>query len=183
MRSVGTVHPSSVFLARALVPPIEKHDPPQAILELGSGTGSITQEIVKHMRAQDRLVGIESNKKLAIACEKNIEKYTHTGGAHIVHAHAQDAHTVLNAFGISMVDDVVCTLPFRLLPRNETKEILKEVRAILKAGGHFIFIRYIIAPANKDIVEELHDFTVVRKKLVMRNIPPAEVVVMKKNSS
>ena len=180
MRSVGTVHPSSVFLARALAPAIERNDPPQAIVELGVGTGSITAEILKRMRPQDRMVGIEANKNLADICEKNIEKYARTGNAHIVHAKAQDAGKILRAYGISAVDDVVCTLPFRLLPKKETEEVLKEVRRIVKPGGHFIFIRYIIAPANKDVTEMLHDFTVVRKKRVVRNIPPAEVVVMRK---
>lgn len=182
MRSVGTVHPSSVFLARTMASAIAKHDSPRAIVELGAGTGSITDEILKHVRLCDRFIGIEANKKLAEICEKNIARHAHNkGNAHIVHEKAQRTGAVLCTYGIAAVDDVICTLPFRLLPKSETKEILKEVRHILKPGGHFIFIRYVIAPANKDVPETLHDFTVVKKKLVVRNIPPAEVVVMRKN--
>lgn len=183
MRSIGTVHPSSVFLARALVPVIQKNDPPRVIVEFGAGTGSITQELLKHMRSHDRLICVEANKKLADICEKNIARHAHKGNTHIVHAKAQNTKAALHTYGIVAADDIVCTLPFRLLPKRETKEILKEVQRIVKPGGHFIFIRYIIAPANKDIIEGLYDFTVVRKKLVMRNIPPAEVVVMRKNQT
>ena len=181
MRSVGTVSPSSVFLARALVPQITKNDPPKVIVELGAGTGSVTEEIAHHMRPHDLLVSIEANKKLADICRETIEQQKHKGRVLCVHANAQDAGDILTMHGASAADDVVCTLPFRLLPKIETKEILKEVRNILKSGGHFIFIRYLIAPANKDVTDALPDFSVVKKKVVLRNIPPAEVVIMRRD--
>lgn len=183
MRSVGTVSPSSVFLARALTPAIGKHDPEKVIVELGAGTGSVTEEIAKHLRPRDLLVSIEANKKLADICGKNIKKQEHGGAVHCVHAQAQHAGAVLHRYGAAVADDVVCTLPFRLLPGNETEEILHEVRRIVKPGGHFIFIRYIIAPTNKDVIKALPDFSVTKKKLVLRNIPPAEVVIMRKKIS
>src|SRR3972149_2770143 len=183
MRSVGTVHPSSVFLARALMPAIAKSDPPRVVIELGAGTGIVTEEIAKHIRPHDLLVGIEANKKLADICEKNIEKHARKGNVFCVHAKAQDTGDILRAHGAVSADAVVCTLPFRLLPRNDTKEILKEVRHIIKPGGQFIFIRYIIAPANKEVAEALPDFSVLKKRLVLRNIPPAEVIVMRKKMS
>lgn len=182
MRSVGTVSPSSVFLARALMPVIGKNDPAKVIVELGAGTGSVTEEIAKHLRPHDLLVSIEANKKLADICGKNIKKLEHEGVAHCVHAQAQHAGDVLRAHSAAFADIIVCTLPFRLLPNDETKEILQEVRRILKPGGQFIFIRYIIAPVNKDVAGELHDFSVFKKKLVLRNIPPAEVIVMRKKA-
>lgn len=181
MRSVGTVSPSSVFLARALVPPFGKNDPPKVIVEFGAGTGSVTEEIVKHLRSHDLLVSIEANKKLAEICEKNIERHAYKGVAHCVHAKAQHAGAVLRRYDAAGADDVVCTLPFRLLPASETKEILKEVRRIVRPGGHFIFIRYLIAPANKDVPDALSDFSVIKKKVVLRNIPPAEVVIMRRH--
>lgn len=183
MRSVGTVSPSSVFLARALVPKIGKNDPLKVIVELGAGTGSVTEEIAKHLREHDLLISIEANKKLADICRRNIEQQKHKGSVHCVHAKAQRAGDIIAAHNVLAVDDIVCTLPFRLLPSGETKEILREVRRIIKPGGHFIFIRYLIAPANKDVIDELPDFTVIKKKVVLRNIPPAEVVVMQKKSA
>lgn len=180
MRSVGTVHPSSVFLARALAPRFAKNEPPKVIVELGAGTGSVTEEIAKHLRPHDLLLSIEANKKLADICGENIRKHEYDRSVFCVHGKAQRAGNILRRYGAAPADAVVCTLPFRILPRAETKEILDEVRRITKSGGSFSFIRYVIAPQNKDIAETLDDFFLVKKKLVLRNIPPAEVIIMRK---
>jgi len=74
IRSVGAVAPTGRFVARAMAPEIKKSDPPKIIVELGVGTGSITEEIVKHLRSQDRFVGIDSNRAVSYAWSTRMRK-------------------------------------------------------------------------------------------------------------
>lgn len=180
MRSVGAVAPSGRFVARAMAPEIKKTDPPKIIVELGVGTGSITEEIVKHLRPQDRFIGIDSNRALLDECKKNIEPTTRDRFVCVEHADAQNIKHILKAHNIAAVDEVICTIPFRALSARETKKILAQVNDVLVPGGRFVFIRYLIAPVTKEVFLALHNFTVVKKKIVMSNIPPTEVIMMQK---
>ena len=90
IRSVGAVAPTGRFVARAMAPEIKKSDPPKIIVELGVGTGSITEEIVKHLRSQDRFVGIDSNRALLEECKKNIEPMARDRFVCVEHADAQE---------------------------------------------------------------------------------------------
>lgn len=180
MRSVGAVAPTGRFVARAMAPEIKKADPPKIIIELGVGTGSITEEIVKHLRPEDRFIGIDSNHTLLEECKKNIAPIAHDRFVCVERADAQELKHILKAHNITKVDEVICTIPFRALSVRETKKILAQVNDVLSSGGRFVFIRYLIAPATKEIFQALHNFIVVKKKIVMSNIPPTEVVTMRK---
>ena len=180
IRSVGAVAPTGRFVARAMAPEIKKSDPPKIIVELGVGTGSITEEIVKHLRSQDRFVGIDSNRALLEECKKNIEPMARDRFVCVEHADAQELKHILKEHNITAVDEVICTIPFRALSARDIKKILTQVNDVLVLGGRFVFIRYLIAPVTKEIFETLHNFTVVKKKIVMSNITPTEVITMRK---
>jgi len=62
-REVGAVAPSSRFLARALIRSVENSDSQRNILEVGPGTGAITQQLVKLLRPGDRLCLVEANPR------------------------------------------------------------------------------------------------------------------------
>lgn len=180
IRSVGAVAPTGRFVARAIASEIKRSDPPKIIVELGVGTGSITEEIVKRLRPEDRFIGIDSNKVLLQECKKYIEPMARDRFVCVEHADAQNIKHILKAHNIAMVDEVICTIPFRALSARETKKILAQVDDVLVSGGRFVFIRYLIAPATKEVFRALHNFTVVKKKIVMSNIPPTEVITMRK---
>ena len=181
LRTVGTLVCTSRFVAHAMAPEIQREDPPKAIVEFGVGIGNVTREIIKRLRPQDFFIGVDANEKFVELCRNNV---AYAGGGlrvHIEHAFAQDIDRILSKHQIQEVDEIVCTLPFRTLPRKDTREILEKAKRILKRGGYFSFIRYVIAPENKDVFRSLEDFEVVERKVVMRNFPPAEVVRMRKN--
>ncbi|OGD32108.1 hypothetical protein A3C91_00720 [Candidatus Azambacteria bacterium RIFCSPHIGHO2_02_FULL_52_12] len=192
IRSVGTIVSTSKFVARAMVPKIHAGDPPHVVIELGVGTGSVTEEIIKHIRPQDTFIGIESNEKFLEVCKANLCLPDHSVvragigdrniSVRLEYGLAQNIEHILKKHHVREVDDIICTIPFRVLPKKETKEILESVKKILKPGGHFIFIRYILAPETKVIPDILDTFKVVRKKIIMRNIPPTEVITMEKVS-
>ncbi len=182
-RSIGAICSTSKAVARAMAPKIPVSDPPKVIVELGVGTGNITEEILRHLRPQDMFIGIEQSENLLEVCRENLCIGDKNISVRLEHGLAQDLHTILRKYHITAVDDIVCTIPFRVLPKRETRHILEEVRRVIQPGGHFSFIRLLPALETSIIYEILSDFSVVHKKLVMRNIPPAEVVIMRKGVS
>ena len=209
IREVGTICSTSRFVAKAMTPKINPADGPKVIVELGVGTGSITKEILKHLRQKDCYIGIEANDKFLEVCKEGFcvghprtekaEQSSYDGhprpqrteqssyddnrniSVNFEHGFAQNIQEILKKYGVKEVDEVICTIPFRILPKRDTKEILQNVKKSLKKNGHFTFIRYLWAPENKEIFKELSDFSVVSKKIIMRNIPPAEVIKMRRS--
>ena len=53
---IGAVMPTSREAARAMAAEALRQKKPKAILEVGPGTGPITTELVRHLKADDRLV-------------------------------------------------------------------------------------------------------------------------------
>src|SRR3989344_8312281 len=70
IRGVGTVCSTSSSVARVMAPKISPGDGPKVIVELGVGTGSITKEILKHLRPKDCYIGIEANDKFLEVCKE-----------------------------------------------------------------------------------------------------------------
>src|SRR3972149_7094959 len=180
IRGVGTVCSTSRFAAKAMVPEIGLHDEPKVIVELGVGTGSVTKEILKHLRPKDLYIGIEANDKFLEVCRDGLCAGDRNLSVNFEHGLAQNIQEILKKYGVKEADEIICTIPFRILPKRDTKEILQNVKKLLKKGGYFTFIRYLLAPENKEIFKELSDFSVVDKKIIMRNIPPAEVIKMRR---
>ena len=194
IRGVGTVCSTSRFAAKAMVPEIGLHDEPKVIVELGVGTGSVTKEILKHLRPKDLYIGIEANDKFLEVCRDGLcagnprtekaEQSSYDGDKNLSvnfeHGLAQNIQEILKKYGVKEVDEIICTIPFRILPKHDTKEILQNIKKLLKKNGHFTFIRYLWAPENKEVFKELSDFAVVDKKIIVRNIPPAEVIKMRR---
>ena len=72
----GSVVPSSRQLAAAMarwLPP----DPESFVLELGPGTGAVTEALIKRGLREDRLVAIEHNPKLARLLARKISARAH----------------------------------------------------------------------------------------------------------
>lgn len=180
IRSVGTIASTSKFVARAMAPVADYVGPPRVIVELGVGTGSITEEIIKRLSTSDVFIGIDSNDAFLDICKKNIELSVGSKQVFIEKGFAQNIDSILKAHSLDSADEIVCTLPFRTLPKKDTIAVLGKVRQVLKRGGLFIYIRYITAPENKEVFQNLPDFEVVERTIVVRNIPPAEVIKMRK---
>lgn len=178
-RTVGSICSTSRFAAKAIAPIIKANDLPKVIVELGVGTGNVTKEIVKRLRSIDYFFGVDSNRNLLEVCRNNI---CSAGNINLEHSDAQSIPAFLSRYQVKKVDEVVCTIPFRILPKEDVFEVLKQINKILKVGGHFTFIRYILAPENRIIKKVLSNFKVVGKEIIVRNIPPAEVVKMTKMS-
>lgn len=180
LRTVGSLVCTSRFAARAMAPEIKESDAPKVIVEFGVGIGNLTEEIVRRLRPMDFFIGVEINEKLIALCRNNIANAHEGLSVYIEHGDAGYIDSILKKYHLDEADEIVCTLPFRSLPQKDVVRILEKVKSVLKKGGHFTFIRYMTAPENKDVFEILADFRTVERKIIVRNIPPAEIVKMEK---
>lgn len=180
-REVGTIASTSKYAARVLAPVIHKKDSPKVIVELGAGTGSVTEAIAKKIRPIDLFISIECNENLFDVCKRKLVDYSGQKNIILLCDIAQNLPNILKKHNVKYVDEIICTIPFRVLPKKDTAQILNIIKTVLKPGGLFSFIRYITAPKNKDVFEILDDsFETSSHKIIMRNIPPTAIIKMRK---
>ncbi|MCS7458980.1 phospholipid methyltransferase [Paenibacillus doosanensis] len=167
-KQMGSITPSSKFLARAMVRHIPWHEV-SAAAELGAGTGAITEQIQVNLKERTKLLLFEKD---GILRDQLAVKYP--GAA--CYADACHIRNAMKSEGIGQLDAIVSGLPFFNFPQGLRDNIMKEVAASLKPGGYFIAFQYSLQMKHKlsgDFDMETIDF-------VPFNLPPAFVYVCRK---
>lgn len=159
-RQVGSITPSSRFLAKAMVSAIDWSSVRHAA-ELGSGTGIFTAEIDKHLRSEATFIIAEKDKHFREMIEKRFNQ-------HQVIEDAKD----LASYNTD-IDCIISGLPFKSLPEAETEAIMKSIINSLNQTGAFVTFQYSLH-MKKEF--EKH-FQSVNIHFVPLNMPPAFVYV------
>jgi phospholipid N-methyltransferase len=196
--STGAVLPSGRALARALsryvrdgyvlpLPGIEGIG--RRILEVGPGTGAVTQRIIHDMRAGDRLDLVERNDQFVAHLRERIataEPFRSVG----------DRISLLHAAVEDLPDDhrydlIISGLPLNNFSVESVRGIMNKLRRLLAAGGTLSFFEYVAVRRAKALVSggaererltgisrlfrELLSTSEVRRDLVIANVTPAWV--------
>lgn len=159
--SVGAVVPSSRHLAAAMAEDVENFD---AIVEVGAGTGAITEALVNRNPGA-RLVVFELSRKLAHALQTRFPR------AEVVAGAFHENVSALNRLPPRTV--VVSALPFRSLPPRivrPTVEALAEVLRVDEARRLVQFSYRSRAPFAAPADLSWH-----KVRTIWRNAPPAHV--------
>lgn len=159
-RKIGSVAPSSPFLAKLMTRGIAPH---ARVLELGSGSGAITAHILKKLRAPAQLTMVEADAEFADMCARRFP------GAAV---HNADAEDVLRS-ETATFDAVLSGIPFAAMDRGKRLRIFRLVRDRLAPGGAFVMFQYSLTTRG-----ELRDvFGAVETYFTPWNLPPAFVYV------
>ncbi len=166
-RQVGSVFPSSRFLASAVVKEVLK-GPPSQVLELGAGTGVITEQLVKARLYLQGLVLVEKSPRFAKILK---EKYP---------------EVAVNTCCISELDDVgfkpdlpltiVSSIPFRSLSERDVDLLRAKIEGLSECYPLFRMIQY--SYFSKPPFPAPKSCSWKRAGFVFRNIPPAVVWVL-----
>ena len=140
--TTGALAPSGRFLARALVRPLrERTDGPVRILEVGPGTGAVTQELVRHLRPDDRFHVVELNDRFVAVLKRRFDAEPRfrqvAEQTSIFHAPVQELPVD------EPYDFIVCGLPFNNFPAELVETIFTRLIEILKPGGSMTFFEYL----------------------------------------
>lgn len=164
-RETGAVLPSSRFLAKEMVSHVVHRE--DLVLELGAGTGVITQALIDNGISPDNIVVIETSNELV----KSLRD--HFPALNIIEGNAAQVTTLLTN-EVHGINTIVSSLPLRSLPKSITHSILKEIEVILPIGGRYIQYTY----GLKQHQYEMDDhWEKVYSKRIWLNVPPARVDV------
>lgn len=140
--TTGALAPSGRFLARALARPLrERGEGPVRILEVGPGTGAVTQELVRHVRAEDQFHIVELNDRFVALLKRRFAAEPRfcqvAGQTSIFHAPVQELPVD------EPYDFIICGLPFNNFPPDLVETIFGRLIGILRPGGSMTFFEYL----------------------------------------
>lgn len=170
---IGAILPSSASLARAMARWI-RADPAGLVVELGPGTGAVTEEILARGIAPDRLVAIETTPALVRLLRRRFP------GARIIQGDARELLRLLQqhlATAHPTVSSVVSSLPLRQFPRADRQSLARQIHLVLPPGGHWIQYTYHL---NNGHLPGDPRFRTIHSDVVWWNVPPARVLVFEK---
>jgi phosphatidylethanolamine/phosphatidyl-N-methylethanolamine N-methyltransferase len=160
----------------------------RAVVELGTGTGGVTEALLAALPADARLYAVEIDGPLLAATARRLPDPRLVP----IHGSAADLESLLPAAGHhGPVDAVVSSLGMSLLPPDLRDSIVASSIAALKPGGVFVQFGYlhskvvVYSPirgwSRFDLAAYLEqNFDRIRKRRVLANFPPADVFVCRR---
>lgn len=164
-RDVGTVWPSSALLSHRMAASIDVEEA-GFIVELGGGTGTITESLLRHGVRADRLIVVEKSARLAAYLANRFP------GVSVVHGDAAEVPAALAQ--TRSVSVVVSSLPLRSLPKDAVGKIAGGWAEALNHGGRVIQFTY--APFRSSAWRQA-GLQRAASEIVWANFPPARVEV------
>lgn len=168
----GAVAPSSPQLGAAMARWLPR-DPESFVLELGPGTGAVTDALLKRGLREDRLIAIEKNPTLAKLLRK---RFPH---AHIIAGDAWEMDHLLAELPrpVASVGAVISSLPLLNFLPEEAEALALKIRHVLAPDGKWVQYSYRI---HKLRPRGASSFRLHASKIVWFNLPPARVSVFQK---
>ena len=165
--STGAVMPSSRVLARAMA----RYVDPQAagpVIELGPGTGPVTQALVKQGIDPARLILVEFNHDF---CRLLRSRYPQ---ATVVQGDAYRLRRLLETYVDEPAAAIVSGLPLVTKPLRTRLRLISDAMTLLAKGAPFVQFTYAMLPP---IPKELSGVRAEASELIWMNLPPARVWV------
>jgi phosphatidylethanolamine/phosphatidyl-N-methylethanolamine N-methyltransferase len=167
---MGAVMPSSKLLARTMAQyvDVESTGP---VVELGPGTGAITNALIEHGVDQKRLVLVEYNPGF---CALLRDRYPH---AKVVQGDAYKLRDSLWKVLDVPASAVVSGLPLVTKPMLTRLKLIRDAFVALAPGAPFVQFTYSVAPP---IPKSLPGVSTEASERIWMNLPPARVWVYRK---
>jgi phosphatidylethanolamine/phosphatidyl-N-methylethanolamine N-methyltransferase len=167
---MGAVMPSSKLLARTMAEyvAVESDGP---VVELGPGTGAITNALIEHGVDQKRLVLVEYNPGF---CALLRDRYPQ---AKVVQGDAYALRDSLRGVLDARASAVLSGLPLVTKPMLTRLKLIRDAFTALAPGAPFVQFTYSVAPP---IPKSLPGVSTEASERIWMNLPPARVWVYRK---
>jgi phosphatidylethanolamine/phosphatidyl-N-methylethanolamine N-methyltransferase len=167
---MGAVMPSGKLLARTMAQYVDI-DATGPVIELGPGTGAITNALVEHGVDQKRLVLVEYNPSFCALLRERYPQATVVQG---------DAYRLRDSLWDVLPEPataVVSGLPLVTKPMLTRMKLIRDSFNLLEPGAPFVQFTYSVTPP---IPKSLPGVTTEASERIWMNIPPARVWVYRK---
>jgi phosphatidylethanolamine/phosphatidyl-N-methylethanolamine N-methyltransferase len=167
---MGAVMPSGRLLARTMAQYVDV-DSTGPVIELGPGTGAITNALIDHGIAQSRLVLVEYNPGFCALLRDRYPQATVVQG---------DAYVLRDSLWRVLSEPaaaVVSGLPLVTKPMLTRLKLIRDAFAALAPGAPFVQFTYSVTPP---IPKSLPGVTTQASERIWMNLPPARVWVYRK---
>ena len=167
---MGAVMPSSKLLARTMAQYVDVNSK-GPVVELGPGTGAITNALIEHGVDQKRLVLVEYNPGF---CALLRDRYPQ---AKVVQGDAYKLRDSLLKVLDAPASAVVSGLPLVTKPMLTRLKLIRDAFTALAPGAPFVQFTYSVAPP---IPKSLPGVSTEASERIWMNLPPARVWVYRK---
>jgi phosphatidylethanolamine/phosphatidyl-N-methylethanolamine N-methyltransferase len=168
---MGAVMPSGRVLARTMAQYVDIHAS-GPVVELGPGTGAITNALIEHGVDQKRLVLVEYNPGF---CALLRDRYPH---ARVVQGDAYRLRDSLWDVLHVPASAVVSGLPLVTKPMLTRLRLVRDAFGALAPGAPFVQFTYSVVPP---IPKSLPGVSTEASERIWMNLPPARVWVYRKD--
>ena len=168
--TMGAVTPSGKILARTMARYVDP-DSDGPVVELGPGTGPVTEALVQAGVAPSRLVLVEFNPTF---CRLLHSRYP---DATLVQGDAYSLRRLLETLLLQPAAAVVSGLPLVTKPIRMRLRLIRDAFDLMLPGAPFVQFTYSVAAP---LPRRLSGFSVEASERIWMNLPPARVWVYRK---
>jgi len=168
--SIGAVTPSGKMLARTMARYVDPEEP-GPVIELGPGTGPVTEALIQRGVHPSRLVLVEFNPTF---CRLLRTRYP---AATVVQGDAYALRRLLGDFLRHPAAAIVSGLPLTTKPLRTRLRLIHDAFALLAPAAPFVQFTYL---ALSPIPKKLSGVSAVASEPIWLNVPPARVWVYRK---
>lgn len=177
-RNTGAIAPSSNGLADLITDSADLHTA-SAVIELGTGTGVLTEKILQKKSENTRFLAFEINPEFVQATRNRCPEAT------VYHDTATNAKRYLDELGIHSCDCVICGLPWASFSDGLQNELLDTIMDVLKPRGKFLTFAYLqglLFPSGMIFKKKLYErfVKVTKTRTIWLNLPPGFVYCAEK---
>jgi phosphatidylethanolamine/phosphatidyl-N-methylethanolamine N-methyltransferase len=168
-RSIGAIAPSGPALARKIAAQIDPNRQ-GVVIELGPGTGVVTEALIERGISVDRLIAVEADPDLA---RHMLERFPRL---RVIEGDAFRLDRSLPPEETGPLAGIVSGLPLLNFPYEQRRALITSTLARMPAGYPFVQFSYgFTAPVPGDA-----EIAVERAGFVFANLPPARVWIYRR---
>lgn len=177
-QNIASVAPSSRHLARAMLEGLPVNET-RTVVELGAGTGAITQVLLETLPPQATLLAFEINPEFISYMEKRFSDPRLV----LVNAPAESLGDELRQRGLHRIDAVVSSLSLRFMPDHRQRILQDALAPFMDTRSVYTQYQYlhgvrlengkILRHSSLPFLREY--FGSIQCRTIWRNLPPARV--------
>ena len=164
---VGAVSPSGRALARAVAAEVDPSIP-GPIVELGPGTGPVTEALIERGVAPERLILVEYDPEFCTLLRRRFP------GATVIQGDAYSLADTLAGIVKEPLAAIASCLPLMTRPLSVRVRLLNAAIRMLRPGAPFVQFTYAM---NAPIPSRQRRYRITSSPRIWKNLPPARVWV------